>query len=466
VDNEREAGMKRAWRWPLAGFIVGGLIGATFLTVNVVGAFVGDTSAVRPLSVERGIGEILHTPPLLVPRGVPLKLVYEAVCGLREDRPGRACDVKGSVFLRAAEDTVFSKLPLGADRGGRLTVTVPPRYLSGIGFDYYAELEDGHGGSASLPSGAHDAPQHVWMVADETGVDLGATRFASSRPPGAVLARAGWGGGDRELGLISGREQARIGPSAFDIAPGGSVVVLDQVNQRLAVFPRGRGPRHLPISFTGGEGDLAIGPDGRIYVLDDGGSQSAVPLVRSVDASGRPVAGAPLAEPTADMLRMGPGSPVVHVYPSEMWLPVGPGRPPLSPAQQVERSSAGRPVAEGESVVVRASPSAARFARVKGDRVVRSWLVTSSQKLGEVQLAEPYGDGLLVVIRVWSEKQAEFRVLRLTSNGLASNFAVQPAEWAETASLSRFRLRGSTLYQLRSGPSGVEIAAYEIGGKK
>src|ERR1700693_2091066 len=130
--------MKRAWRWPLAGFVVGGLIGATFLTVNVVGAFVGATSAVKPLSVERGFGEILHTPPLLVPRGEPVKLAYEVVCGLRQDRPGRACDANGSVFLRAAGDAAFTKLPLGADRGGRLTAKVPLRYLAGLGFDYYA----------------------------------------------------------------------------------------------------------------------------------------------------------------------------------------------------------------------------------------------------------------------------------------------------------------------------------------
>jgi hypothetical protein len=82
-----------------------------------------------------------------------------------------------------------------------------------------------------------------------------------------------------------------------------------------------------------------------------------------------------------------------------------------------------------------------------------------------VQLAEPYGSGLLVVVRLWTEKRAEFRVLRLTPEGLAESFAVDRAEWAESASLSRFRLHGSTLYQLRSTPSGVEIATFQIGGK-
>jgi len=30
--------MKKKWRWPLAGFVLGALVGATVLTVNVVGA--------------------------------------------------------------------------------------------------------------------------------------------------------------------------------------------------------------------------------------------------------------------------------------------------------------------------------------------------------------------------------------------------------------------------------------------
>ena len=65
---------------------------------------------------------------------------------------------------------------------------------------------------------------------------------------------------------------------------------------------------------------------------------------------------------------------------------------------------------------------------------------------------------------LWNEKHAQFRVLRLGPEGLLQSFDVDPAEWAESAPLSRFRLRGSTLYQLRSDPSGIEIARFEIGG--
>ena len=150
------------------------------------------------------------------------------------------------------------------------------------------------------------------------------------------------------------------------------------------------------------------------------------------------------------MVRVGPDGPLVHAYPSEMWLPTGQGRPPLTAEEQLAGAQVARSVDGGLAVVVSASPAEARFALVRGGDVVRAWLVRSTTSLGEVQLAEPYGDGLLVVVRLWDENHAQFRVLRLAPDGLADSFAVERAEWAETASLSRFRLHGSTLYQLRS----------------
>ena len=80
-------------------------------------------------------------------------------------------------------------------------------------------------------------------------------------------------------------------------------------------------------------------------------------------------------------------------------------------------------------------------------------MLRGETNFGEVQLAEPYGNGMIVVVRLWNEKHAVFRVLRLGAEGLVSSFPVSPGEWAETASLSRFRLHGDTLYQLRSDRS-------------
>ena len=459
--------MKKSWRWPLAGFVVGSLVGATLLTVNIVGAFVGEPAEVVAPQIGGGFeGEILHTPPLLVPRGQAVELDFEVVCARSADEPGAGCSPKGSVHLRGVGDQEYTDVPLVADRDGRLSATLGPDYTLGAGFDYYVDIEDGRGGSQSLPPGGQDVPQHVWTVSAETTVDLKAHVFGGTRAPGRIVARAEWGRGDRELGLDSGPEQARIGPSAFDVGADGSLVVLDQVNQRLAVYPSVGSPRHLPIPFDGGEGDVAVGGDGTIYVLDDGGGMTPTPVVRSFDGDGWPIAGTPIAEPVADMIRIGPDGPVVHSYPSELWYPTGSARPPLSPTRQAELARPGRAVARGAEVLVHATPSQARFALVRNGQVEHSWLLTSSTNLGEVQLAEPYGDGLLVVLRLWTETQAEFSVLRLEPDRLADSFSVARAEWAESAPLSRFRLHGNTLYQLRSDSSGVEIAAFEIGGTR
>jgi hypothetical protein len=456
--------MISSWRWPLAGFVVGSLLGATMLTVNAVGAFVGDREAVTPTVI---FGEILHTPPALVPVGQPLQLAYELVCPPRADEPEHAsCSPTGAVHIRAAGEAEFAEVPLVADDAGRLSATVPKRYTLGQGFDYYADIEDGRGGAGSLPASGREAPQHVWTLSADAIVDLGTHEFGGPRPPDAVVARAGWGRDDGRVGLISGREQAVIGPSAFDVGSDGSVAVLDQVNHRIVVFERGAPGRGFGIPFAGGEGDLVISDSGPIYVLDDGGAETATPSVRSFDGSGRLIASTPVAEPVADMLRMGPRGPLVHTYPSELWFPTGAWAPPISPGEQAGRGRPGREVEDGLEVVVHAGPDAARSALVRGEDVVQSWLVKSATKLGEVQLAEPYRDGLLVVLRVWTENEAEFQVLRLVPGGLGEGFSVERAEWAESASLSRFRLHGDTLYQLRSSPGGIEIATYEIGGER
>ena len=446
--------MKRSWRWPLAGFLLGGLVGATFLTVNVVGA----SSPTAPARAA-AFGEILHTPPLLARAGTPVELSFGVVCRVVADEPGRPCKPRGSVFVRGDGESTFRKLPLEQEPDGLLAAVVPGAEAEG-GFDYYAAIENGRGQSATLPQAAAAAPQHVWPLESWRTVDVGRARFAEARRPSSVLARFGWGRGDRAIGLDSGREQSRIGPSAFDVAPDGSVVVLDQVNHRLVRLREGRQPSHIPIDFHGGEGDLAVGRDGSTYVLEVSGK----PVVRTFTAAGTPIVSAPLAEPVADMVRAGPAGPLVHSYPSEMWLPTGGGRPPLARAEQLRAAEPARSIGEGEAVVVHATAAEVKLALVRGERVVRAWILRGRTSFGEVQLAEPYENGLLAVVRLWDEKHATFRVLRLAPDGLASSFSVSPGEWAETASLSRFRLHGDTLYQLRSDRSGVEIATYEIGG--
>ena len=209
--------MKKTWRWPLAGFLLGGLVGATFLTVNVVGA----NSPNAPAARVAPFGEILHTPPLLARVGKAVDLSFGVVCGVVDDEPGGRCTPHGTVFVRAAGETGFRQLPLETEPGGLLSAVVPAAEAE-RGFDYYAAIENGRGQNSTLPEAGAAAPQHVWPLETWTTIDVGAPRFGEFQAPSSIAGRFGWGKGDGALGLDSGREQSRIGPSAFDVAPDGS----------------------------------------------------------------------------------------------------------------------------------------------------------------------------------------------------------------------------------------------------
>ena len=69
---------------------------------------------------------------------------------------------------------------------------------------------------------------------------------------------------------------------------------------------------------------------------------------------------------------------------------------------------------------------------------------------------------LIVVARVYTDTQDEFVALVLGPAGLERRFALDSADWAETAPLSRFRLRGAALFQLGSTPQRVFVDRFDL----
>ena len=99
---------------------------------------------------------------------------------------------------------------------------------------------------------------------------------------------------------------------------------------------------------------------------------------------------------------------------------------------------------------------------VESGSVRRSWRITSQTPIAEVQLAEALGSRLVVVARVYTDMQDEFVVLLLGADGLERKLALDSVDWAETAPLSRFRLVGSSLYQLGSTPASVFVDRFDL----
>ncbi len=110
---------------------------------------------------------------------------------------------------------------------------------------------------------------------------LPAAPAAADEAPELVV-RAAWGGGEGELGRSGGDESAPQGPMSFAVAPTGEVLVLDQVNRRVARFDaRGRWLGAVPVGLDTFQ-DLALAPCGQFVLLD----RLAAQVVRVLDAGG------------------------------------------------------------------------------------------------------------------------------------------------------------------------------------
>jgi hypothetical protein len=445
----------------LGGALAGGLAGV------VTGAVIA-TAAPRvheqgePDIAPMAIIDAAHVPPLLTVPGERIALRYAVVCpGAGSEPFAAACDAGGDVYARAGTSGPFTRLPLRrtADSlDGRYAVDVPPAIAaSPDGFSYYAVLRnDASGTSMTLPAGGAVAPQRSLPLERPVVVTLGGHRFGTTRPADARVVDAPWGAGVGEVALDGPPGGLQIGPSAFDVAPDGGIVVLDGGNSRLERWSNGR-VSAVHADVDGAADDFALAPDGTAYVADGRGRP---PLVRHLGRDGRLLDAAPLPERTWTQLRAGPNGPTVQVEPSEQWLPAAPAVPRTA---KVEAGRAGRRLADGSDVVVlRSGAGELRLARVVDGRVRTGWRILSATPLGEVQLTEWVGGRMVVVVKAYTDTADEFVVLVLDGRGLVRRFSIRSSEWAASAPLARFRLAGRSLYQLGSTPDGAFVDRYDL----
>ena len=446
----------------LGGALAGGLAGI------VTGAVIA-TAAPRvhdqgePDVAVRSIIDGAHLPPLLTLTGEPVTLRYAIICPAPGDTPfgGEPCDASGDVYIRPGSSGPFARLPLRRTQEsaeGRYAVEVPAAIAaSPDGFSYYAVLRnDATGTSMTLPAGGAAAPQRSLPLGHPTTVRLGLHRFGRTRAADHRVVAAAWGAGSGEIGLGGSPGGLRIGPSSFDVAGDGTVVVLDGANSRLEQWSRD-GVSAVQADLDGAVNDMALARDGSVYVVDGHGRP---PLLRHLGRNGRLLAREPILERTWSQLRVGPDGPVVQQEPSEQWLAAAPG---LARAEKIRSGRAGRPLVDGsEIVVLRTGVGELRVARVVAGRVRTAWRILSDTPLGEAQLAEPSGNRLVVVVKAYTDTADEFVVLVLDGRGLVREFSVPSAEWAASAPLARFRLAGSSLYHLGSTPDGAFVDRYDL----
>lgn len=448
-------------------------IAAMLATTSIV-VFAGAAIANRLDTTEsEPLLEATHLPPLLTLRGEPVELRYDVYCsaGAQEAESEAPCEVRGTVHVRPGETGPFRTIPLRADpateEGRRYVAAVPVDVArSQAGFSYYAVVRASDQDlTLTLPAAGDSSPQRSLPLEPAALVELGAHDFGSRPRAGVRVLEAAWGDEAAEVGLEQGRNLPPIGAAAFDVGRDGTVHVLDEAHRRLLRWrPDADAPQQVRLAINGTLADMSVADDGTIHVLESTADPGRPRLLRSFGPDGTPAGEVEIAERGAQV-RIAPYGPVVLQHPSSQWMPAVIDGRPLPPSAQQAAGRAGRPLPGGREVMVLRWANELRIALVRAGRVQHAWRITSKTALGEVQLADPLGNRLVVVVRVYTDSRDEYLVLELGERGLHRSFALDSADWAEASPLGRFRLAGSSLYRLGSTPAGIFVDRFDLGDR-
>jgi hypothetical protein len=150
--------------------------------------------------------------------------------------------------------------------------------------------------------------------------------------------------------------------------------------------------------------------------------------------------------------------PDVLQEPSEQWMPAAATGTPLTRAEQ---RRAARTAHHG-IIVDRVGDSELRVGQLRGNAPPRGWRITSATPLGEVQLADPIGTGVVLVTHAYTDDRDEFVVLVIGDRGVTERFSVAAESWTETAPLARFRLAHGALYRFHTTPAGAFVDRFDL----
>jgi hypothetical protein len=465
----------RLRRRRLLGWLTAGALAALGIAIPVA-VFTGAAGAgKRQAAAADDLLDATYSPLKLRVPGDPAEVRYDISCLPSDGNPdgNGSCDASGTVYFRAGATAASVPLHLDpAAQSGRYLAPVPASIWASPWFTYYAVVhDDATGHSITLPQGGSTAPQMSFAINGST-TDLGEHAFGSTQSAVARVAQASWGTGDGQVGLEDGIDQA-AGGSAFDVDSSGDLYLLDEANSRLLEFSGLSAPVPTAVTLpglTGVRADLRVSASAGIaYVLEMTTANQAAPVLRAFTLQGAPLAASQVADSTAAQVRLSGSSAYVSEYPSSMWAPVlqSNGQAALDASSQVAREVPGTPGVDGNVIVSSLGNEIRVGAYVPVGTTYRltSARLTSSTPVADVQLTQVLPSGRIVVVfSVYTDTAHEYEAVVLDSSGnVVEQFSLPADDWAQSMPLSRFRLDGSSLYELGSTSAGIFVDRYDLG---
>jgi hypothetical protein len=400
--------------------------------------------------------EVSFHPPGLLLRGEDVTL-----SALAESSTSGEVSPRGYLYVRSDLKAAFTRLDLSGSTN--MTARVPAALLTGSLLESYVVVTDRVSGTVlTVPAAGPDGPFRSWILDDPPTVSIGKHRFGQIRAPDAVVVQASVGKGPGQIGITCPPEEGPCDtPQSFDVALDGTVWVADEANSRLEAWAPGEPgtwSRTIPLSVA--PADVAVGPDGTIYVWGAAPGVGMRLYAFAPDGTQRWMAPL-LSDIFNDHIRIGPEGALYIRSSIWGWVPAvdGDGQP-LNKSEQRLRALRDQPVSSGRRLVITAgcaldpgceSPSDARVGlATPSGSLQEAWRITSSSVLvdepEDVTPATVDGEPVVVSAVYDFEKHLkEFVVMRLSANGgIADRF-----------SLGRGVLRGDLVVTgIRVGPDG------------
>ena len=438
-----------------------------------------ERQAFAPRQEPRGVGN------LVVP-GDRVTLVYDA--GVR--------NATGSVYVRNDLRHSFVRIRLAAERGPSSTYSarVPGRLLRGRRLLYYAVLRKGRRKARVPATGVSSA----LVLTHPKVIRLGTHRFGRTRAADEIVATAS----TDEVGwqIPPPGQGPKAGPQSFLVGADRSIWLHDSFNDRMLVWDAGDPHtvvRIVPLPERTADNDVALGPQGSIYVTHGVGHGLGYRMVlKRLDPTGRALwtgrldgdffGNTEFMIGVNSSLRHGPDG-TLHVLTGMFgrpggefgWMPVATADGRAIPRGRQHRGTDWpyQPIGAGRRMVTEVyTPKAdgpvqeVRLAIVdQRGNLVRSWRVKSRTPINLHDTPDVLRGAPTLVLDVLDGSDAsnrwEYVVLRLPASGAPATFSVPRLVFGDNilADIRMSSTAGGGLYQLSSDPSyGVRILRYAL----